>query len=340
MKKRTTHVVIALAIAAVAISTFSAVALQIRINLLQYSYDDLQYQLFKVYSDVTSVDRMGNVVTLEFAPERIVSLSPSITEILFAIGAGENVVGVTDFCDYPYNFTTMETANMTSEALNVTCIGGISNPSVEPIVELEPDLVLATTQSLETVEDLQALEFNVLVVEARTLNEILQDILLVGRVTGYNEGASAVVSVMRARIDAVAYQATRAATTPKVYYEVQDNPLMSVGSGTFVDELIALAGGENIFNTETESWPLISSESVIEKNPDVLFFPVQSDDVGSFDETVDALESRSGWDSITAVQNDAVYGIDADLVSRGGPRIVDALRLIAQMIHPEIFGEP
>lgn len=340
MKKKMTYVVVALAVVAVSVSVFSAVALQIRIDILQRSYDDLQHQLFKVYSDVTSVDRMGNVVTLEFAPERIVSLSPSITEILFALEAGEAVVGVTDSCDYPYNFSTMEASNVTREMVNVTRVGGVVNPAVEPIVELEPDLVLATTQSLETVEALQALEFNVLVIESRTVDEVLNDILLVGRVTGMNVEASALVSVMKAQIDVVANQATRAATTPKVYYEVQDNPLMSVGSGTIVDELIALAGGENIFNTVTESWPLVSPESVVEKNPDVMIFPDMDVDVDNFDETVAAVTSRSGWDSITAVQNGALYEVDVDLVSRGGPRIVEALILIARMVHPEIFGQP
>jgi iron complex transport system substrate-binding protein len=306
---------------------------QEQISEYQANITQLQEELSE-YKEVTLVDRMGNIVTFTEPPERIVSLAPSNTEIVFAIGAGDNVVGVTDYCNYPYDFAAWV------EAGNMTSIGNYWNPSVEPIVALEPDFVLATSASLDAADTLKNLGYAVLVVEGETIDDVLQDILLVGRATYKNAEASALVTEMRARIDAVVNQAAGAVTTPKVYHEVWNDPLMSVGPGTFIDELITLAGGENIFNDATTSWPTVSSEAVIEKNPDVMFFPDMYMGIDNFYETIEAVESRPGWDTITAVQNDALYEINADIVSRSGPRLVDALEILAKMVHPEIFGEP
>jgi iron complex transport system substrate-binding protein len=286
------------------------------------------------YKEVTLVDRWGNVVTLTEPPERIVSLAPSNTEILFAVGAGDSVVGVTDYCNYPYDFSEWITAG------NMTSIGSYWQPSTEPIVALDPDLVLATSASLDAATSLKNMGYAVLIIEGTTIDEVMQDILMVGRATYNNAEASALVIEMRARIDAVTTQLMTATTTPKVYHEVWNDPLMSVGPGTFIDELMTLAGGTNVFHDATTSWPVISSEAVIEKNPDVMFFPDMYMGVGNFYETIETVESRSGWDSITAVQNGALYEINADIISRSGPRLVDALEEIAMMVHPEIFGEP
>jgi len=306
---------------------------QEKIDEYQANITQLQEELSQ-YKEVTLVDSMGNVVTFTEPPERIVSLSPSNTEIVFAVGAGDNVVGVTDFCNYPYDFAAWVDAG------NMTSIGNYWNPSVEPIVALEPDLVLASSGSLDAAATLKNLGYAVLVIEGHTIDDVLQDILLVGRATYKNAEASDLVTEMRAKMDAVTTQLIAATTTPKVYHEVWGDPLMSVGPGTFIDELITLAGGTNIFNDATTSWPTISSEAVIEKNPDVMFLPDMYMGVGNFYETIEAVASRPGWDSITAVQNNALYEIDADIISRSGPRLVDALEEIAKMVHPEIFGEP
>jgi len=280
------------------------------------------------------VDDLGYSLTLTSPPERIVSLAPSNTEILFAVGAGDNVVGVTDFCNYPYDFAAW------IEAGNMTSIGNYYGPSVEPIVALDPDLVLATTGSLEAAENLRDLGYNVLVVEPKNLSFVLRDILLVGRATDRYSEAVALESEIRQRIDAVVNQAADATSTPKVYHEVWNEPMMSAGPGTFIDEIITLAGGENIFNDATTSWPTVSSEAIIEKNPDVMVFPDMYMGRQNFYETIEAVENRPGWDIISAVQNDAIYEINADIISRSGPRLADALEALAKMIHPEIFGQP
>ena len=307
--------------------------IQTQIQDYQQTIDQQQAQISE-YEKVTLVDDQGYVVTLNSPPERIVSLAPSNTEILFLIGAGDSVVGVTDFCDYPYNFTAW------IEAGNMTSIGNYYGPSIEPIVALEPDLVLASTGSLDAAASLSNLGYNVLVVEGQNLDDILSDIILVGRATYKNAEASAVVADMRARIDTVVTKAVAATTTPKVYHEVWYDPLMSIGPTTFIDELITLAGGENIFHDALTSWPTVSSEAIISKNPDVMFFPDMYMSTTNFYDTIEAVKERPGWDQITAVKNNAIYEIDADIISRTGPRLVDALEAIAKMVHPEIFGQP
>jgi iron complex transport system substrate-binding protein len=364
MEKTITYIVAILAIGSLAVAAYGFVTFQGQISDLEGSVSDLEGKLTTIdtiegqldaiqeqigeyqatieeqqeeiseYQQVTLVDTLGNVVVLTSPPERIVSLAPSNTEMLFAVGAGDNVVGVTDFCNYPYNFTEwIEVGNMTS-------IGNYYGPSVEPIVALDPDLVLASTGSLDAAENLKNLGYNVLVLEAKTIDGVLQDILLVGRATDKHIEAGALVSEIRMRIDAVAKQAAHATTTPKVYHEVWNEPLMSAGSGTFIDELITLSGGTNIFNDAETSWPTVSSEAIIEKNPDVMVFPDMYMGRQNFYETMEAVENRPGWDMISAVQNDAIYEINADIISRSGPRLTDALEDLAKMIHPEIFGQP
>jgi iron complex transport system substrate-binding protein len=186
---------------------------------------------------------------------------------------------------------------------------------------------------------LRGLGYNVLVIEGYTIDEVLGDILLVGRAVDKNTEAAELVSDMRARMDSIAAQLLDATTTPTVYHEVWNDPLMSAGPSTFIDELIVRAGGENIFNDATTSWPIVSSEAIIAKNPDVMFFPDMYMGVGNFYETIEVVGSRPGWNSITAVENGDLYEINADIISRSGPRLVDALELIAKMVHPEIFGE-
>jgi iron complex transport system substrate-binding protein len=278
------------------------------------------------------IDDTGYSLTLTSTPERIVSLAPSNTEILFAVGAGDKVVGVTDYCDYPYNFTAW------IQAGNMTSIGNFANPSVEPIVALDPDLVLASSLSQEAADNLRSLGYNVLVLDPGSMDDVFNDILLVGNAVNRSNDAVALESELKQRIDAIADQAAAATSTPKVYHEVY--PLMSAGPNTFIDALINLAGGVNIFHEAATSYPTISYETVIEKNPDVMVFPDKYMGREQFSETLEDVINRPGWDSINAVQNGAIYEIDSDVISRGGPRLADALEILAKMIHPEVFGQP
>ncbi len=275
------------------------------------------------YKQITLVDDAGYMVNITSYPERIVSLAPSNTEILFAVGAGDRVVGITDYCNYPYNFTAW------IEAGNMTSIGNYWNPSIEPIIALQPDLVFASGDaSEEAASKLRNLGYNVLILDAENINDVLNDIFMVGRATNQSDQASALVTSLRTRIDTVANLAANASSIPKVYDEIWNDPLMAAGPRTFISDLISLAGGENIFDDAASQWPVVSSESVITKNPDIIL-SLSTD-----------IASRSGWSSINAVVNNKIYQINDDEFSRPGPRLVDALEDLAKIVHPEIFGTP
>jgi iron complex transport system substrate-binding protein len=280
------------------------------------------------------VDDMGYSLTLTSPPKTIVSLAPSNTEILFAIGAGDKVVGVTKYCNYPHNFTAW------IEADNMTSIGSYYNPTTEPIVALEPDLILSTQNSLDCTENLRNLGYNVLVLAPKNVSDVLDNILLVGRATDHYNEAVTIESELRQRIDAIANQTAAATSTPKVYNEIWAEPPKAAGPETFIDELITLAGGKNIFHDAIANYPAVSNEEIIAKNPDVIVFPDEYMGRAEFSETMEDVKNRPGWETISAVQSDRIYEINSDLISRAGPRLADALEILAKMVHPEIFGQP
>ena len=316
MKKTTTYVLAIIIIAALAVSVYAYIAYHGETN--EFQGGDL-------------VDNLGYSLTLASPPERIVSLAPSNTEILFAVGAGDKVVGVTNVCDYPYNFAAWV------EAGNMSSIGTYWQPAVEPIIALNPDLVFASTASEEAAEILRDLGYNVLVVEPKTINGVLESIDLIGRATGNHIEAGELVTSLRQRIDTVTTLTSEATSVPKVYHEVWGPEIQSAGPGTFIDELITLAGGENIFHDAITSFPIGSFETVIAKNPDVIIFPHMYMGTVGWGTYAD-IAGRPAWSTISAIQNGDFYIIDASIISRSGPRLVDALEEIAEMVHPEIFG--
>lgn len=280
---------------------------------------------------VTVTDDTGYVLNMTAYPERIVSLAPSNTQVLFAVGAGDNVVGVTDYDHYPYNFTAW------IEAGNMTSIGNYYQPAVEPIVALNPDLVLASLGSVETADQLRTLGYNVLTLTPTDLDGIMKNMITVGKATNHETEATEMVNDMQQRIDAVVNGVKQATTKPKVYHEIWSDPYMSVGKGTFVDNAIKLAGGQNIFENATNAYPEVSSEAVIEQNPDIIVFPTQMG-VESFWGDFETVANRPGWSSINAVKNDKMYAVNGDIIDEPGPRQVDSLEILAKIIHPEIFG--
>lgn len=285
-------------------------------------------------SMVTLVDDTGFVLNLTSYPERIVSLAPSNTEILFAIGAGDKVVGVTDYCKYPYDFLEWV------EAGNMTSIGGAYNPAIEPVVELEPDLVLAfggPGGSLDAIEQLRSLRYNVLTLDPKDADDVVADIVMVGRATGNEAQAANLATQLQQRM-ALILNELKSVTSPRVYCEVWSDPLMSVGPKSWINSLIELAGGQNIFENATGMYyPAISLEAVIEQNPDVIVFLPQGGQ--HFWGSLDDVAKRTGWNVVNAVKNNRMYVTPEGIVEICGPRTVDALEILAKIIHPEIFGE-
>ena len=276
------------------------------------------------------VDGFGRNVTIERVPERIISLSPGNTETLFAIGAGSKVIGVTRYCDYPPEVV----ARVQAGSLNV--VGGTTDPNIEIIVSLQPDLIL-TSLDLQKgiVTNLESKGLTVLGLSPRSVSEILENIQLVGRITGSSDTADELVQEMRTRIQEIVGKVQDVSDRPRVYFEVWYDPLMSVGPGTYVDDLVEMAGGKNIFHDSIAPYPIVNSETIIQLDPQVII--VGGKYMYASEPPNVKIESRPGWTSISAVQNGCLYNIDDDLVYRDGPRIVDGLKELALMIHPELF---
>lgn len=273
---------------------------------------------------LTITDTLGRQVALDKPPARIVSLAPSITEILFAIGAGPQVVGVTKFCTFP------------PEADALPEIGGFSTKSIslEAIVGLEPDLVVAGTASQQpVVEQLEQLAVPVVVLAPKSFEEVYANIVQAGYLTGHVEQATAVVDGMRARVNAVTARAAAipAEARPTVYWEVYDDPLTTAGPETFIGQLIELAGATNSFADAGEDYPQVSAEAVFARDPQVIMGP----DSQGLKLTPDVIAQRPGWADVRAVRDGRIYLLDGDIVSRPGPRLADALEALAAALYPE-----
>jgi iron complex transport system substrate-binding protein len=281
-----------------------------------------------VSSPIEVIDQLGRVVKLEKVPERIISLAPSNTEILFALGLAEGLVGVTEFCDYP-------------EAVkDVDKIGGFNTVDIEKIVALEPDLILATNiHKDEVIPALERLDLTVLTLDPRTLDEVLEAIILVGEVTGKGEEASRLVVGMQNRIKAVTDKTDSLpeGQRPRVFYIMWHDPLMTVGSTTRIHELIVKAGGINIAQGLTGGYPTISLEAVIQANPQVI---VAGSGHGSGENLpFEFASTEPRLEDVDALINGRVYQINTDLIGRPGSRIVDGLEKFAEFIYPELFKE-
>ena len=275
---------------------------------------------------LTITDDLGRDVTVETKPQRIVSLAPSNTEILFAIGAGDQVVGVTTYCNYP------------PEAQDREQIGGFSGKtiSVEKIVALEPDLVFSVGEiQRPAIEALEQVDITVVALDPNDFDDVYATIELMGRLTGHEKDAAQIVADMKARVAAVQ---ERIATIPEgerltVFWETYDEPLMTVGTASFTHQLIELAGGLNIFADLTETYPQVNAEEVIKRNPAVI---MGADSMGD-KLTTELVGQRPGWGQVQAVQDGRIYLFNGDMVSRTGPRLAQVLEEMARALYPDVF---
>jgi ABC-type Fe3+-hydroxamate transport system substrate-binding protein len=270
----------------------------------------------------TFVDDVGRKIYLAKAPKRVVSLAPSITEILFAIGAGDSVVGVTEFCDYP------------PEALTKTHVGD-SRPNLEAILALEPDLVLA----MEVIRDdvlktLQQLKIPLFILEAKSLEHVYSHVQTVGRMLGRISEANNVAHTMRQDIQAIASK-TSSLPKPRVLYVVYPQPFITVGTGSYIHQLLELAGGNNIAKDAGNPYPRLSMEVVLQKDPEIILFPT----MGGLNTPEADLDQWKRWSSMSAVKHERLHLVPWALISRPGPRLVQGLEALAKVIHPEIFQE-
>lgn len=262
------------------------------------------------------VDDLGKQLVLDKAPQRIVSLAPSVTEILFAIGAGAKVVGVQDFSNYP------------PEAASLPKIGGFPL-NYEQIASLQPDLCIgADITSRDDISKLEGLGLKVMIVNRTDLEGIFTNIEMVGKAVGMEQSANALAGSLRAELQALRERLKVAATKPRVFVEL-DETLYTVGPGSFIHPLVELAGGVNIAADADNPYPQLSAEQIIAKDPEVI---VLTD--AAYGVTPEQVKARPGWEQITAVKTGAVYPIDSDIISRPGPRILEGLKALAALIHP------
>jgi iron complex transport system substrate-binding protein len=277
---------------------------------------------------LTVTDASGRTVTLKAAPSRIVSLSPSLTEMLFAIGAGDQIVGVTTYCNYP------------PEALAKEKIGGYSAKTVnmEKILALQPDLVVAeSSMHKDIISSLEQLGITAYAVKPNNFDDIYTSLGQLGRIAGHPDQAAAAVAAMKSRIKAVT---DKVAAIPQdkrvsVFWEVWDQPLMTAGPATFTGQIIEMAGGKNVFADVTKDYPEISAEEIIKRNPAVIMGP----DTHGDKLTTEQIGKRPGWESLAAVKSGRIYLINGDTSSRPGPRLALALEDIARQLYPDTFKQ-
>jgi iron complex transport system substrate-binding protein len=284
-------------------------------------------------STIEITDQAGRTVTLDQIPETIISLSPSNTEILFALGLGDKVVGVTKYCNYP------------AEALDKPKIGGFSptdiDVSIEQIVATGPELILATeTHLTEVIPKLEQFlpdtAIIVLLTSTPSFDVVFEAIEMVGEVTGTQEQAAQIVSGMRDRITAITdvTESLSESERPGVLYVVWPEPVYAIGGGTLGNTLIEAAGGSNIFG-DTEGSPIVDLETIIDRNPDVMLGSLA---VGTgMDLAYQFVLGDERLSGVNARLNDQVYGVNDDWYGRPGPRLVEALEELATILHPELF---
>ncbi len=266
---------------------------------------------------ISLTDDSGVVLRLTRRPARIVSLSPSATEILFALGLEKEIVGVTRYCDYP------------SAAKAKEKIGDL-NLDYEKIVALRPDLVLAVgNMPAQSLARLRSLGLAVLAYSPTDLSSVMSAIEQVGLATGRQRAAQDLAAAMRRRVQFVQDKLAGLAEAekPRVFVEIWMDPVMTAGPGTFTAELIRLAGGRDIA-ADAKPWSPFSQELVLARNPQVIVSQCGS---------AALIVKRPGWAALEAVRNGRVHDVDQNLFSRPGPRLVEALEILAHLLHPSRF---
>jgi len=277
----------------------------------------------------TFTDAVGNEITFEEEPERIISLAPSNTEITYALGQGDKVVGLTDNDNFP------------EEVSEIESVGGMEF-NVEMIVGLDPDVVLAHESGVafaqEAYDQLNDAGVNLFIVEdAQDINATYETIESVGQVLGAEEKAEQIVTEMKEGFAEIEEITAEVADEDRqsVFFETSPAPeIYTAGKNTFLNELLEVAGADNAAG-EQDGWVAMDPEAIIELNPDVIITTYGSYVEDAFGEVM----SRDGFDVVDAVANERVYDLDSDKLSRSGPRLVEGARELAEAVYPELFDE-
>jgi iron complex transport system substrate-binding protein len=265
-------------------------------------------------------DFQNRSVTVPARPERLVSIGPSITSFLFALGAGPRVVGVDDFSDEPAEAATREH------------VGGIK-VNFEKVVALKPDLVFSVKFSDGTIEKLQSASLNVLVVDPQSVSDVAKTATLLGKAVGA-DGEGLARSIQQ-RVDTVKAKTAAVATRPRVYHEIDASDpakIFTVGPGSYINDLIEIAGGVNIAARAASAYPQLSAEEILRSDPEIIVLAASD-----YSAKPSQVAARQGWSVIAAVKNGRILTIEPNLINRPGPRVGEAAEAYARLIHPELF---
>ena len=276
-------------------------------------------------AEVFAFAKRESVKAQDAVPSRIVSLSPAATEILFAVGAQDQIVARTNLCNYP------------KEAEKIPAVGGFDAKlfSLENIISFNPDFVYLTDgMHNHLIEPLTSYGIKIYVSKANSLNDVLEEIQTIAEITGHKENGAKCVESIRKEF-AQAQEETKKlnlAKKPAVYWEIWNAPYMSIGSASFLNEIIELAGLNNIFGTLNQEYPVVSEETIIARNPDIILFASDAN------LSKEDFMKRGSWKNIAALKNGRVYCIDADLMTRPGPRVGKAALALSE-IAKQAFEE-
>ena len=277
----------------------------------------------RVSYPLSVIDDTGTVVAIPEEPQRLISTAPSNTEILFALGLGDKVVGITNYANYP------------EEARKIEKIGEISPLNLEKIASLKPDLILAYPGlQLKEIPQLRELGFNVLGIEPLTIKETLKSIKMIANVCGISEKGKALVEDLSQRADKIKSEVSKIAIPdrPKVFVGGTYETIYTPGEGTLFNELITLAGGENIASS-LPGWVKISPEFVAEAEPAIIIIPVGAMNPGEESKIKEDISQRPGWSNIPAIKTQSIFIVNEDLFYRAGPRLIDGLESLYEIFY-------
>jgi iron complex transport system substrate-binding protein len=295
------------------ISTFLFFILNL--SLLLVSSNAVNYPL-------TIIDITGTAVTIPQEPQRIISIAPSNTEILFALGLVDKIVGITNYCNFP------------EETKNIEKIGETFPLNLEKIVSLKPDLILAYAGQLNEIPRLRELGLNTIVIEPLNLQETLKSIQMVATVGGIPEKGNILVENLSQRIDQIKTEVSNLEITkkPKVFIGGIYETIWTPGEGTLFNELISLAGGINMA-AGFSGWTKISPEFIVKEDPDIIIIPIGAMNPGDELKIKENIYQRPGWSNLSAVKTQKIFIVNEDLFFRPGPRLVDGLERLYKIFY-------
>lgn len=269
-------------------------------------------------------DEIGRSLNISGEPKRIVSLAPGITETLYELGLDSKIVGVTSYCNWPW------------QARRKPRIGGFTNPSIEKIVSLNPDLIIATADGnrKDTVTQLERIGLPVYVTNPSDTEKILKSILNIGEITNQKEAADKLTAKLRKRLNNIT-ALTQNKKRPRVFFQIGLEPVITAGRGTLINEVIGRAGGINIAGSNTARYPRYSAEGIMAGSPDIILFAPMANDK----EFLTVKKFWQNFPEIPAVKNKKIHPVNTDLISRASPRIFDAIESMALIFHPDIKNQ-